>query len=158
MNVQGVMTAKPISCHAATSLHKAAQILALYNCGILPIVNERRHVFGVVTDRDLSTALGAQDSSWRDKTVGEITSGKVHFCRQQDEISTALQKMAENKVRRLVVLDDADQLVGVLSMDDVVLFAEEKTGCPDVSANDVLKALKSICAGTRRERVATATR
>src|ERR1051326_3519611 len=122
MYVEGVMTANPISCTERTSIQEAAQMLATHDCGILPIVDERRHVLGVVTDRDLSIALSSEDSSRRNKTVAEVTSGKVHFCRQRDEIVTALQKLADKKIRRLVVLDDEDKLAGILSIDDIVLF------------------------------------
>jgi signal-transduction protein with cAMP-binding, CBS, and nucleotidyltransferase domain len=53
--------------------------------------------------------------------------------------------MAENKVRRLVVVNEQNQLEGVLSMDDVVLYAETTTtGKPEISADDVLRTLKGL--------------
>lgn len=53
--------------------------------------------------------------------------------------------MAENKVRRLVVVNEQNQLEGVLSMDDVVLCAENQTtGKAEISADDVLRTLKAL--------------
>jgi CBS domain-containing protein len=54
--------------------------------------------------------------------------------------------MAAQKVRRLPVLDSKGALEGILCLDDIVLFAEEKRG--DLKYADVVDTLKSICEHT----------
>ena len=57
----------------------------------------------------------------------------------------ALDTMAEEKVRRLVVVNEQNQFKGVLSMDDVVHFAEtEPAGKAGLSSDDVLRTLKTL--------------
>jgi CBS domain-containing protein len=57
----------------------------------------------------------------------------------------ALDTLAENKVRRLVVVNELNQLEGVLSMDDVVHFAETTPGGKaELSSDAVLRTLKTL--------------
>jgi signal-transduction protein with cAMP-binding, CBS, and nucleotidyltransferase domain len=77
--------------------------------------------------------------------VAEAATRKVHSCKATDDVRTALDTMAEEKVRRLVVVNEQNQHEGVLSMDDVVLHAETQTsGKPDLSAGDILRTLKTL--------------
>jgi CBS domain-containing protein len=79
------------------------------------------------------------------------------MCKPSDDVRWALDIMAENKVRRLVVVNDQNQLEGILSMDDVVLYAEtQPTGKPDISADDVLRTLKGLYSPQLSARAAAA--
>lgn len=145
MKVIDVMTGTPFYCSPNTNLGSAAELLWNQNCGILPIVDDQK-VVGVVTDRDLFIALGTRNRLPGDITVGEVTSGKVHLCYADDDIHTALETMAREKVRRLPVVNRKGVLEGILSMDDVVLRAEmRKPGVvADLFYDDVLRTLKKI--------------
>jgi CBS domain-containing protein len=145
MKVIDVMTGTPFYCSPHTNLGSAAELLWNQNCGILPIVDDQR-VVGVVTDRDLFIALGTRNRLAGDVTVGEVNSGRVHLCYADDDIHTALETMAREKVRRLPVVDSKRILQGILSMDDIILHAEPpKPGVPpDLSYEDVMRTLRKI--------------
>jgi Mg/Co/Ni transporter MgtE len=64
-------------------------------------------------------------------------SKKVYACSPEEDVSAALQTMRQRKIRRLPVLDANGRLVGILSMDDVVLCAEDHFG-------ETVKTLKAI--------------
>jgi Mg/Co/Ni transporter MgtE len=60
-------------------------------------------------------------------------------------------------VRRLVVVNEQNQLEGVLSMDDVVLYAEtQTTGKAELSADYILRTLKALYSPQLSARVANA--
>ena len=64
----------------------------------------------------------------------------------EDDVHTALQLMQEHKVRRLPVMNAEGELKGMLSMNDVVLKAQETNGKkPELSFHDVVKTYKAIC-------------
>jgi CBS-domain-containing membrane protein len=69
-------------------------------------------------------------------------------CKSSHSIQTALHTMSEGKVRRLPVVGDNAQLVGILSMDDVVLNAERGTAKVGsvISSAAVVKTLQAIYA------------
>jgi CBS-domain-containing membrane protein len=59
--------------------------------------------------------------------VREVASREVVTVYADDDLSTALQKMASEQVRRLPVVDEDNRLVGVLAQADVALEAKEKS-------------------------------
>jgi CBS domain-containing protein len=161
MKVIDVMTGTAFYCSPHTNLGSAAELLWNQNCGILPIVDNQK-VVGVVTDRDLFIALGTRNRLPAEITVGEVSSGTVHLCYADEDIHTALETMAREKVRRLPVINRKGILQGVLSMDDIVIRAEpRKPGVlSELSYEDVMGALKKIYSPatplTTQKRVASA--
>lgn len=145
MRVKEVMTGTPASCRRETNLAAASEILWNRNCGILPVVADGK-VVGVVTDRDICIALGTRNRLAGEITVGEVSSGKVFSCGPEDDLQVALTAMAGLQVRRMPVIDAQGKLVGLLSMDDVVLHSEPKAPgkTPALSSDDVVDALKQV--------------
>ncbi len=148
MKVADLMTKPPAYCNPQTNLAAAAEILWNNNCGILPIVDFKDKVVGVVTDRDMCVALGTRNRLPSEVTVSEVASGKVIACKPDDDLRGALATMAKARVRRLLVIDVAGKLQGILSMDDIVLRTETGTLKKDSepSFEDVVGALKSVYA------------
>ena len=146
MKVQDVMMRTPASCTPETNLGAAVEILWDRNCGMLPVVDARQRVIGVITDRDLCVALGTHNRLPGEITVGEVLSGEAFTCGAEDDIHAALHTMAHKKVRRLPVVNQDGVLEGILSMDNVVLHAElgGRNQFAELSQEDVVKTLKQI--------------
>jgi CBS domain-containing protein len=146
VRVEDVMVRTPKSCRSDTNLGDAAEMMWNQQCGILPILDSDDRVLGVVTDRDVCLARGTCSRLPGDVTVGEVTTGKVYACTADDDIHAALATMREKKVRRLPVLNATGKLVGILSMDDVVLHAEScrpgKTS--ELTPEDVVDTLRKV--------------
>lgn len=146
MKVKDVMMGTPAVCRAESNLGEAVEILWDRNCGILPVVNGDSKVIGVVTDRDICIALGTRNRLPGEITAGELISGKLFTCEPDDDIRIALATMAQEKVRRLPVVDAKGKLQGILSMDNVVLHAMPagpgKT--PELSFEHVALTLKKL--------------
>ncbi|HEX5228736.1 MAG TPA: CBS domain-containing protein, partial [Bryobacteraceae bacterium] len=111
-------------------------------CGALPVVENGRAV-GMITDRDIAIALGTRNAKAGETFVREVALPKVFFCLPQDDIHSALNTMRAQQVRRLPVVDNEGALVGILSLDDIVLFAEEKPAS-ELTYTDVIDTMKSI--------------
>jgi CBS domain-containing protein len=146
MKVQDAMMGTPVSCYPETNLGSAIELLWERNCGILPIVDAKKKIIGVVTDRDLCVALGTRNRLPGQITVGEVATGEVHSCRGQDDIHSALQTMANKRVRRLPVVNEDGVLEGILSMDNVVLHTVPSGWGREVelSDEDVVNTLRQI--------------
>jgi len=145
MKVKDVMVKAPAVCSLGTNLGRAVELLWSANCGFLPIVDAEQRVAGVITDRDIAIALGTRNRLPGEIAVADVATRKVHWCKATDDVRNALDTMAEQKVRRLIVVNEQNQLEGILSMDDVVLHAETQTsGKPDLPAADILRTLKMV--------------
>jgi predicted transcriptional regulator len=124
------------------NLATIAKIFWEQGCGALPVVENGR-VIGMITDRDISIALGTRNAKAGDTYVRAVALPKVFFCLPEDDIHTALQTMRAQQVRRLPVVDHKGALEGILSLDDIVLFAGEKAA-DELTYADVVDTMKAI--------------
>jgi CBS domain-containing protein len=146
MKVNEVMMGTPYYCQAETSLGSATELMWNANCGFLPVEAPNGKVIGVITDRDICIALGTRSRLAGDIAVGEVMSGKLYSCGPDDDIHMALQTMKEGKVRRLPVIAQKGSLVGVISMDDILLRTEPMSMGkePELSSDEVVRAYRAI--------------
>lgn len=142
MKVKDVMTSRPVACAPATTLAVAAQLMFEGDCGVLPVTSDEKLV-GVVTDRDLFIALGTSNRTASELTVGEVMVPRVWTCGPEEDVRVALAMMKDRRIRRVPVVDRGDRLLGIVSMNDLVLAAGPKL---DVRSDAVMEALQEICA------------
>jgi len=155
MNVKDVMTSEVQSCGPDTNLAAAAKLMWDTDCGVLPVVNGKGQVLGMITDRDICMACATKNRPPSDLTVFDAVSGKTYSCKMSDDVHAVMGIMKREQVRRLPVVDEAGVLRGLISMNDFILLAEEKKGgkAPAITCEDVAIALKGI--STHRTVVAT---
>jgi CBS domain-containing protein len=146
MKVQEVMTEGVKTCGSEANLATAAAIMWNADCGVLPVVDGGK-VVGVITDRDMAIALGTRPTTAAEIQVGDVMSAGVQVCKPDDDIDTALKTMQREKIHRLPVVKDGGEVVGILSMRDVALRAENVTGhkANALTYEDVVNTLKAIC-------------
>jgi CBS domain-containing protein len=143
MKVHDVMTQPPQICLLATDLATARRRMRDADTGMLVVLDARGRVAGVVTDRDLALAIG--DARWdaRTRPVKTVMSRPAHCCSPDEELAAVLPRLARNHVRRLPVIDADGDLKGVLSIDDVVLWAVHRGG---VTQGTLVSTLRRIVA------------
>ena len=124
MNVQALMNSNVKYAGTDASVADVITVMEKNACGAVPIVNAQNKVVGMITDRDICLALGRRSLPAAEIPVAEVMSRRVYACGPDEEVLAALQTMENKKVRRLPVIDGNGQLVGILSMDDIVLHAE----------------------------------
>jgi CBS domain-containing protein len=150
MNVENLMTHEIEACNPDDSLTDAAMIMWRRDCGIVPVVKPDTHeVAGVITDRDICMAAATRHMTTDDLYVRDVmTRDGVTTVTPEESVSTAVQRMAEAQVRRIPVTNRSGALVGMISLNDIVLAAEKTNrgteGMPTYA--DTVDALKAVCA------------
>lgn len=152
MRIKDVMTVEPTVCPPATSVAEAAHLMWDADCGILPVVDGGALV-GVVTDRDLFIALATRNAVAATLTVSEVATTGVWTCGPDDEVQTALETMKARRVRRLPVVGADATVVGIVSMNDILLAAGSRKRAAD---DDIVSTLRSICARDPRPQTVAA--
>jgi CBS domain-containing protein len=124
------MTKDVATCGPDDPLNRAAQLMWERDCGFVPVVEspERRRVVGVVTDRDACMAAYTRGHPLAEIRVGDVMSTGIRACKPSDDLAAAEEKMREAQVHRLPVVDDAEQLLGVISLADIAREAGRQTG------------------------------
>ncbi len=146
MKVKDIMTSPVQYCGPDTNLAAAAKMMWDSDCGILPVVDRDGKVISMITDRDICMAVATRGRTAPDILVWEASSSRLHACSPNDDIKAALSTMQRGQVRRLPVVNEDGTLRGMLTMNDLVLNAEEAKGkkVPDLSYEDVINTLKAI--------------
>ncbi|HTV18898.1 MAG TPA: CBS domain-containing protein [Polyangiaceae bacterium] len=120
--VRSVMTVDVLACTAADTLHRAAQIMWERDCGAVPVVDAAGRVAGIVTDRDLAMGAFTQGLPLVAIPVGRVASGRVHTVSVGASVDDAVAVMGRERVRRVVVVDAHQKVVGIVSLADVARF------------------------------------
>jgi CBS domain-containing protein len=142
MKIKDIMTTDVRTCSPGTNLAAAAALMLDGDCGVLPVVDEGKLV-GIVTDRDMFIALATRNRRASQLTVGDVARKKVFTCGPDDDVHAALETMKELRVRRLPVAGFGDTVMGIVSMNDLVLAAGARK---PVRNEEVLETFQGICA------------
>jgi CBS domain-containing protein len=145
MRIQELMSNKVRSCSEDADLATVAKVMWDGDVGFVPVLNEQRHLVGVITDRDICIAAATRALSPASIRVRDVMSRDVSTCRETDDIRAAVEALKGRRVRRIPIVDHQNRLVGILSTNDLVARAEFRRGA-DVTAEECLEALKVISA------------
>ncbi|MFP7571392.1 CBS domain-containing protein [Marivita sp. S2033] len=106
-----------------TSVRAVAALMSKLDIGIVP-VSDSGQLVGVVTDRDIVTRWCPRVRS--DTSVAGIMTRSVATCRDDQTIQEVANRMGDLRLRRLLVLDAEDALVGIISLGDIANDASEE--------------------------------
>src|SRR5262245_40394796 len=138
------MTSKVKSCGADTDLAAVAKTMWDCDCGVVPVIDETQRVIGMITDRDICIASATRSEAPAQLRAREVmTRGHVHACAPEDDVRTAMRTMKKHRIRRLPVLDRQQRLLGILSINDLVLplSFRDGSGVPGEEFIDTLRAI-----------------
>jgi CBS domain-containing protein len=112
----------------ATVLH-AAILMRQYHVGDVVVIQNRKNKsipIGIVTDRDIVVELVATELDCEVITVGDIIISKLIVIKESAGMFEAMQLMADKGIRRLPVVDDDGGLVGIITLDDLLLLLSKE--------------------------------
>jgi CBS domain-containing protein len=124
MLCEELMTSEVEVLDVGTSVREAARRMRDLNLGFLPIVDDAQQLVGVLTDRDIALRVVADDRP-ADVPVDEVMTEDVVSCRPDDDIERAEELMRVNQKARLVCLDEAGRVAGVISLADIAQYEDE---------------------------------
>jgi CBS domain-containing protein len=125
MKIRDVMTPDAVAAHPGTTLMAAAEMMRLLNVGSLPVVDGER-IVGIITDRDIvvrGLALGFEP---RNASVADVMTRNVQTCSVEDDVEDVAQQMRDLQVRRLLVVDEQERLLGIVSLGDLAMEMEDQ--------------------------------
>lgn len=100
------------------SAQHAARVMRDENLGFLPVCDPSKRVLGTITDRDIAIRLVAAGKP-PTTPASDFMTREVVACRPQDDVQEAQRMMAQHHKSRIMCLDDAGKLIGVISLSDI---------------------------------------
>lgn len=151
MDIATVCQRQIVTINAGASLREAALLMRERHVGALVVTDSAQtpRALGVVTDRDLAIEALARELDASTVRIGDVVSGSLVGVAGTATVQEAVNAMEQHGVRRLLVTDDDDGVIGFVSSDDLVeAIAVELTG--------LAAALRSGIARESAERAAIA--
>jgi CBS domain-containing protein len=124
-----LMTKNPVVAVASDTVEKVARLMKAEDIGPVPIVQDKssKKLIGIVTDRDLALKVVAEGRDPRSTRVEEVMTRDPVACREGDDLKKALDAMSKHQVRRIPVVDNNNEIVGIIAQADVATHEDAKT-------------------------------
>ena len=122
MKVRQIMTPEPLCCAIFEPVQNAARMMKEWDVGSLPVVADQRsyRLRGIVTDRDLCTVL-AEGTDPATTPVEKVMTSHPATCKSDDDVDNCAKVMQEHQVRRVPVVDDQGNCIGIVAQADLAL-------------------------------------
>jgi CBS domain-containing protein len=117
MKISEVMTREVATVQADQTAQEAANFMAQGDAGSIPVTDGDR-LIGMITDRDIAVR-GVAKGHGPDTLVRDLMTSGLICARTDDDIDDVATKMSEAQVRRLPVIDESENLVGIVSLGDL---------------------------------------
>ena len=117
MKISDVMTTGVETVSADQTAREAASFMLRADAGSIPVCDGDK-VIGMITDRDIAVR-GVAEGRGPDTPVRDLMSDGIICAHEDDNIDEVAQRMSDEQIRRLPVLDSDERLVGIVSLGDL---------------------------------------
>jgi CBS domain-containing protein len=133
-----IMTRNVRTANRETTLQEVSALMRDGDMGAMPVVEDGKLV-GIVTDRDIVVRAIA-DGKDASVPIGEVMTAEVFSVSENDFVFEAIRLMGDKQVRRVPIINDAGELVGIIAMADVALETEDE--------REIAETLEEISSGS----------
>ena len=138
MKVKDCMCGEVCCVKPDTKVYEIAKLMGQNHIGCVPVCDDKNCLVGIITDRDIILRSIANDKDVKSTKASEIMTTNVCTCNENEDICNAENKMAQNQIRRIPVVDN-NKVIGILTLGDLAHY-NEKTG-----ENNFCNTVEDIC-------------
>lgn len=106
------------SIDGEASLETAARALTLKRIGAMVILDPHGRLLGILSERDISKAVGARGTEASSTSVANVMTSDVITCQPNDDVHDLFHIMVDNNIRHLPVIDGG-RAIAMLSIRDI---------------------------------------
>lgn len=127
MNVAAICTRLPETISPDDTVLTASRQMMDHEVGTLVVTDAEGMPVGIVTDRDIVIRCVAEGVNPEKTKVARVMTTDVHTIHEEASVEVGLEELADKEVRRLVVVNDAGHVAGIVSLDDFLEGIVEAT-------------------------------
>jgi len=132
MKIGDVCVREVVHIEPTASLHAVAELMRHNHVGSVLVANKTNGDYkavGIITDRDLVVEVIAERVDMNKVVAEDIMTRNLTAANENEELWEAVDRMHEQSVRRVPVVDDLGHLVGIFCMDDLLhVMASQLSG------------------------------
>lgn len=108
-------------------MQEVAKMMLDNDCGAIPVVESNNHKrpIGVVTDRDITVRTVAQGDNPLNMTAKSVMTKSVITATPDMRVGECVDLMEENQIRRIPVIDENGDVIGMVAQADIAIKADE---------------------------------
>jgi CBS domain-containing protein len=126
MSVGRLCTREVDTAEPSETVFRAAERMHQRAVGTLVVINHSREPIGLITDRDLVGRVLAKGRHPLETQLRDVMTSDLRTISEEAPIESALALMRDGKLRRLPVVDNNERLVGLVSLDDILMLLAEE--------------------------------
>ena len=116
----------PVTIQRGRRVADALALMSEYHIGGIPVVDDERHLVGIVTNRDLRFERNV------DRLIDEVmTKENLVTTHVQTDLMAASEILQENKIEKLPVVDEENKLIGLITYKDITKAKDKPMACKD---------------------------
>jgi len=119
MKARDIMTAQPRCCSAEDTLEHAARIMLEEDVGEVPVIDERRHLAGVITDRDIVVRCVANGERTDQSRVRQCMTAPARTLQEDATLEEIANLMKGERIRRVPITDRTGEICGIVALADL---------------------------------------
>ena len=127
MNVAAICTRLPETISPEDTVLTASRQMMDHEVGTLVVTDGAGMPVGIVTDRDIVIRCVAEGLNPEKTKVARVMTTEVHTVHEDMSVEVGLEELADKEVRRLVVVNDAGRVAGIVALDDFLEGIVEAT-------------------------------
>ncbi|WP_374425839.1 CBS domain-containing protein [Paracoccus sp. (in: a-proteobacteria)] len=109
-----------ITIRPAATVADAARLLSEKRIGAIVVSEDGRTPLGILSERDIVRELSKSGAAVLDRPVSDLMTRKLVTCATGEDALAILERMTEGRFRHLPVVDDAGEMIGLISIGDAV--------------------------------------
>lgn len=116
----------PVTIQKGKRVADALALMSEYKIGGIPVVDDDKHLVGIVTNRDLRFERN------QNRPIDEVmTKTNLITTNQSTDLETAAQILQKHKIEKLPVIDKDGRLVGLVTYKDITKAKDKPMACKD---------------------------
>ena len=122
---ENVMILEPVSIGVDATVSEALELMKEYKIGGIPVIREDSVLVGIVTNRDL------RFENEMTKKISEIMTTDLVTTDQETDLDTAAHILQKHKIEKLPIVNEKNQLVGLITYKDITKTKDRPSSCKD---------------------------
>jgi CBS domain-containing protein len=124
MQVKEIMTRNVEVIRPDATLQEAARKMKDLDVGAIPVCDGRK-LQGMLTDRDITIRATAEGADPKETRVQDTMTPDVYYCFENQSVEDAALLMMEKQVRRIPIVNNEHDLVGIIALGDVAVDSQD---------------------------------
>ncbi len=109
-----------ITIEPRETIADVVDLLKEYSIGAIVVTEDGKHIAGIISERDVVRSLALEQEGTLRVPVGDLMTKNVSTCRLDDDLEATMGVMTAGRFRHMPIVDENDELIGMVSLGDLV--------------------------------------